>query len=171
MNFFATGRFLKHCSTGLPYEIFWHCGRKIIRRKILILPPLFSINFFATGKFLKHCTKRLPYEIFRHSDRKFFRQKNLDVPPLLSINFFATGKFLKHRTEGLLYEIFRHWETKIFRRNIVFPPSLIPKFFRYLKLMKQQKIPLRNFSALGDENFSTKYRVSPLLLSLTFFDT
>ena len=103
------------------------------------------------------------------SAQKIFERKSWYSPPLLSINFFATGNFLKHSTEGFPYKIFRHCETKNFRKLLTLPP-LIHKIFRYPKLSKNRKVPLRIFSVLWDKKFSVENRDIPLL-GIKFFDT
>ncbi len=82
INFFATGKFLKHSTEGFLYEMFRYCKTKNFRWKILILPPLLlSMNFFAAGNFLKHSTERFTYKIFRYCETKNFRLKILILPP------------------------------------------------------------------------------------------
>ena len=60
------------------------------------------------------------------------------------------------------------------RRKIVILPRLLSKIFRDQKLVKHQKIPLRNFSALWDKKFSIENLETPPpppLLSINFFAT
>ena len=121
---------------------------KIIRRKNVNPPPL-CLTIFDTRNWWN--TKGFPYEIYRPCETKNFRRKTLFFLTLLSKNIFGTGNFVKRSTNELLYEMFRYCETKKIRLKNVNPPSLMPNNFPYPKLMKHQRIPLRNLSAVWDK--------------------
>ena len=96
---------------------------------------------------------------------KFFdtvRPKRFDGKtwyPLVCIEFFNIPIFLKPWNDA--HEIFRHCETKIFRsKNVIRAFSSI-KLFATRNFLKNGKIPLRNFSALWDKNFSTENCETP----------
>ena len=103
---------------------------------------------------------------------KFFgsvRQKFFDGKTwysLLCIKFFDTSNFLKHGRDA--HEIFRHCETKNFRRKNVIPPFPSIKLFETRNILKNSRIPLRNFSALWDIKISSANRDMPPLIH-TFF--
>ena len=58
-------------------------------------------------------------------------------------------------------------------KSWIAPPSLIPNISRYPELMKQQRIPLRKFSALWDKKFLTENLDTPppARLCINFFAT
>ena len=69
MNFFDTGKVLKHSREGLSGEFLWHFETNFVRRKMLF-PPSLIHNFFASGKFLKHSKEMFLYESFCHCETK-----------------------------------------------------------------------------------------------------
>ena len=111
----------------------------------------------------------------------------MKLPPPLLENFRYQNSF---ETQVFSYEFYRHCETKIFQRSLVknsterFPPMkffgtetkifdgkswysplpLIHTLFRYQKFSETEhrRVPLWNFSALWDQNFSTEKRDTPL---------
>ena len=166
INFFATGRFLKHSTEGFTYQIYRHCETKNFRRKNVIPPSMHKI--FRYPKFsetFKVCSRNFS----ALWDKKISIENLESPPPLLSINFFATGRFLKHSTEGFTYQIYRHCETKNFRRKNVIPPSM-HKYFRYPKISETFKGCPRIFLALWDKKFSTEKRDTPFFIHI-FFET
>ena len=81
---------------------------------------------------------------------------------------FRYPNFLKFWSD--VREIFRHCETIIIRRKNVTPPPPLSsiKLFETRIFLKNSRIPLRNFSALGDIKNSTENRDTP---SPKFFGT
>ena len=105
-------------------------------------------------------TEGFPYEVFRHRETKYFRRK---IVILLCIRFFRYPNFLKFWSD--VREILRHCETIIIRRKNVTPHPPPPfssiKLFVTRIFLKNSRIPLRNFSALGDIKNSTENRDTP----------
>ena len=76
INFFATGRFLKHSTEGFTYQIYRHCETKNFRRKNVIPPSMHKI--FRYPKFsetLKVCSRNFS----ALWDKKFSTEKR-DTP-------------------------------------------------------------------------------------------
>ena len=139
-----------------------------------MIPPTLSCLYFSIPE---------TNETLEDSPTKFFgsvRQKSFDgkswYSPLPSYpNFFATGNFLKHNTEYFTYGFSVPRDKTILTENRDSrPPSLFFNIFRYSKLMKHKRIPLRNFSSLWDKKIWTEnldnLPPSPLL-SINFFAT
>ena len=85
--------------------------------------------------------------------RQKLRRKIVIFPPLLS-NFSIAEN--NETVKDSPYDKFRHCETKIFRsKNVIRAFSSI-KFFETRNFLKTSKIPLLNFSAMWEKNFSTK---------------
>ena len=53
INLFATGKYPKHCTKGLPYEIFATMRQKLFGGKILMLPLSFILKIFRYLKLVK----------------------------------------------------------------------------------------------------------------------
>ena len=112
-----------------------------------------SPTFFDTRNFLKH--RRVPLQNSsalwdkKHPTEKF-DTSSLRPPFIHKLFRYRKHSETQHRR---VYGTFRYCETKQFRRKIVIPatPSLIFNFFRYPKIMKHYRIPLRKLSALRDK--------------------
>ena len=116
IDFFATGKILKHSTDRLLYEMVRHCETKNFSRKILTPPPS-HLYFFETRNWWK--TKGFTYGICRHCETKFHRKKSWYFPLPLIQKLIHPRNFLKRSTEGFLYEMLLYCETKSFRRKIV----------------------------------------------------
>ena len=132
-----------------------------LRVRVSVMPNNFTI-------YLQHF--RYPNnETLKDSPTKFsgtVRQKIFDVKSwysptlLLSINFFATENFLKHSTDGFPYEVFRYCETKKFNWKLWHNP-LKHKIFRYPKLVRHKRVPLKKILSLWDKKFWQKIVILP----------
>ena len=78
---------------GFPYNFFWYCETKNIRRKNMI-PSFLSIIFPAYRNVSEK--KETPYEHLRYCETKKF-DKHLMHPCLLCKKSFRTRFFSKHR--------------------------------------------------------------------------
>ena len=90
VNFFATGRFLKHSTEGFTYQIHRHCETKNFRRKNVIPPSVHKIfwspNFSET---FRGCLRNF----MALWDQKFSTEKR-DTPFFIH-NFFWNQKFFQ----------------------------------------------------------------------------
>ena len=134
---------------GFPYEIFG-----IVRQN----------NFDAKSWYssLNPNIFRYPKLVFFGTVRQKFSAENRDKP-ILCINFFETP--IQWNTEGFPYENFRHCETKKIDGKSWYslpPPTLLSlKFFDTSNFTKYRRVPLRSFSVLWDNKFSTESRDAP----------
>ena len=76
VNFFATGRFLKHSTEGFTYQIHRHCETKNFRRKNVIPPSMHKI--FRYPKF-SETFRACPRNFLALWDQKFSTEKR-DTP-------------------------------------------------------------------------------------------
>ena len=116
IDFFATGKILKHSTEGLLNEMFRHCETKKISRKVLTAPTFSSI-LFRYPKMREDWRVRL--RLFWHCETEIFRKKTWYFPLLLNQKLLHPRNFLKHSIEGFLYEMVLYCEKKSFRRKIV----------------------------------------------------
>ena len=131
------------------------------------MPPLIH-NFFSIPEILRK-TQKILHKVFRFGPvRQKFPTKPWCPPPLLCMKIFDKRIFLKH--QSVLQWNISYSETKNFRRKILILPPLLSKLFRYPKLVKHWRVPLRSFSALWDQKFSTEKRDTPLFIH-NFFET
>ena len=117
---FATGNFWEQRTERFPYEVFWFCEAKQIRRKIVIhAHPFLSVTFFGTRN--RGNTTWFPFEIFRYCERNQFRRKMVILAPSLISTylylFFDTRN--QWNTERFTYETFRHCAKNNFQRKIL----------------------------------------------------
>ena len=118
IDFFATGKILKHSTEGLLHETFQHYETTNFSPKVLTSPLHTLIYTFSISE-INERLKGSPTAFFGTVGQNFF-EGTLDTSPhLLSINFSATRKILRHSTEGFLYKMLLYCETKSFRRKIV----------------------------------------------------
>ena len=139
-----------------------HLHFKLLRRKILILPPssppLLSLNFFAPGNLLKHSTQGFPYEIFRYCETKQVWRKIVIPAASLIPNIFRYQNF-SETEKGSSSKCFDTVRQNNFDGKSWYPPPLLsPTFFDTRNFLKHRRVPLRSFSALWDKNFPTENR-------------
>ena len=148
--------------TSKFYSILFEVPATVVPNVFTIYPQHFSIP--ENSETLNSSTTK----IFGTVRQKKYDGKILFSPlSLLSKNFFATRKFLKHSKEDFPYDLFCHCDTKQSRLKIVIPLppiSLISNVFRYPKLMKHQRLPLRKFRRSETKNFPTdNHDISPFI--------
>ena len=132
-----------------------HLHFKLLRRKILILPPsapLLSLNFLLLKIFWNTAHKGSPTKFFGTARQKIFYRKSRFSP--LRHKIFRYPKL----SEGFLYEMFWYCETKQFWRKIVIPAaSLIPNIFRYQNFSETEKgSSSKRFDTVRQNNFDGK---------------
>ena len=102
-------------------------------------------------------TEGFPYEVFRHRETKYFRRK---IVILLCIRFFDTPIFWNF--EAMSAKFFGIVRPSLFDGKTWHPPPFSSiKLFETRIFRKNSRIPLRNFSALGDIKNSTENRDTP----------
>ena len=103
-------------------------------------------------------TEGFPYEVFRHRETKYFRRK---IVILLCIRFFDTPIFWNF--EAMSAKFFGIVRPSLFDGKTWHPPPPFSsiKLFETRIFLKNSRIPLRNFSALGDIKNSTENRDTP----------
>ena len=102
-------------------------------------------------------TEGFPYEIFRHRETKYFRRK---IVILLCIKFFDTPIFWNF--EAMSAKFFGTVRPSLFDGKTWHPPPFSAiKLFETRIFLENSRIPLRNFSALGDIKNSTENRDTP----------
>ena len=164
INFFATGKFLKHSAEGFLCEYFsvLRDDKFSIEKRDI---PLFGTKFLDPWNFLKH--RRVPRRNFSALWDRKFSTENLDTRPFPLIHkLFRYTKFLKNSAEGFLCEYFSVlWDDKfsIENRDI---PLFGTKFLDPWNFLKHRRVPRRIFSALWDKKFSTENLDTPFLLLL-----
>ena len=116
--------------------------------------PLFIHKSFRNQNVFKN--SRIPSGNFSALWDKNFSTEFRDFP-FLCIKFCDTGIFLKHRT--VPQRLFSVLCDKSFRRrNVVPPPSLMHKIFRYPRFPETMKGCPRKFSALWHQKLLTEKR-------------
>ena len=147
---------------GFTYEIFWHCGTKNFRRKILILSSPLIHKLFRYRKFSETQQRRVPLRDFLVLRDKKISTEDRDITPL-SIKFFDTRNLWN--TKGFLYEILRHCETKSFWKKLWYsltPPPVIHTIFRYQNFSKTQKgAHTKFFGTVRHKNFDWRSWYAP----------
>ena len=142
--------------------------QKIIRRKILILPPSYPLTFSLPDFFWNTAEKGYSTKYFGTVRKNFFDGKSWHNRLKQKIVWYSK----KRHTKGFPYEISRHSERKKFRRKIlILPPVLIHKLNRYRKHTETQhkKVPRKIFWCCETKK-STKNR-DITVLSMKLFDT
>ena len=141
-------------------------------------PPLLSLTFSMPE--ISDTLKGSSTKFFGTVRQKIFNVESwysLPPHPLLFINVFACRNFLKHSTKKFSTKCFDTMRQQIFDRKWWYSlpppyPFLTIKTCDNKTFLKHRRFPLRSFSVLWDNKFSTESRDAPLsLLSLTFFDT
>ena len=160
INFFATGRFLKHSTEGFTYQIYRHCETKNFRRKNVIHPPPSFIQFFS-GPEVSETLKDSPTKFFGTVRQKNFDRKSWKSPPPLIHKLFRYRKIseTQHRRVHLP-NLSTLWDQK-FSTEERDTPFFIHIFFETKNFFKNSRISLRKFSALWDMKISTGNRDMP----------
>ena len=129
-------------------------------------------NFFSIPDIFLN-TEGFSFETFRYVETKrqnSFYGNSWYTPTVLSVTFFDTRSFLKHRR--VFQQIFGSVRQKTFdwNREYSSSPHLSINFFDTAFFMKHKMFPLRCFSILWDNNFSTERFDVPCFLSSKLFD-
>ena len=134
-----------------------HLHFKLLRRKILILPPSsppLIFKLFRSWKSSETQHTRVPLRNFSVLRDKKFSIENRDFP-LLGIKFFDTRNFLK----GSSTKCFDTVRSNNFGGKSWYPPPLLsPTFFDTRIFLKQRRAPLRNVLILSDKTILTENR-------------
>ena len=134
-----------------------HLHFKLLRRKILILPPSsppLIFKLFRSWKSSETQHTRVPLRNFSVLRDKNFSIENRDFP-LLGIKFFDTRNFLK----GSSTKCFDTVRSNIFGGKSWYPPPLLsPTFFDTRIFLKHRRAPLRNVLILWDKTLLTENR-------------
>ena len=127
IDFFATGKILKHSTEGLLYEMFQHFETTNFSRKILTTPPPSTLSsiLLRYPKLMKDWRVRLQF--FRHCGTKFFRGNSWYFPPPLIHKLFRNQKNSETEHRGVpLRKASVLWD-EIFRMKILtLPPPSYP---------------------------------------------
>ena len=111
---------------------------------------------------MKHTLKVSPTKFFGTVRQNIFDWKSwyslLPSPPPLIHNFYSIPDFFWYTDQKGSPTKFFSTETKKKFDTKSWDKSLKHQIFRYPKLVTHWRFPLRNFSALWDENFSTENR-------------
>ena len=128
IDFFATGKILKHSTEGLLYERFQHYETTNFSTKILTSPLHTLIYTFSISE-INERLKGSPTAFFGTVGQNFF-EGTLDISPhLLSSNFSATRKILRHSTEGSSTKSFCTVRRNFSKENLDTSPSLLSQNF------------------------------------------
>ena len=131
------------------FSVLW--DKKVSRENRDI--PLLALKTFDKRTFLK--TEGIPYEVFRYSEKIIFRQHRNTQ----SYAFFLFQNFSEKK--GSRRSFFGSVRQKSFERKSWYPLPL-DKFFRWKNFSEKWRVPLRNFSVLWENHYSTKLW-SPIL--------
>ena len=149
-------------TVGFPYESFRHCETWKFRLKIVIC-PLLSINFFDTRNFPKN--RRVPLQSFSFRSCETKSSDKTVMPPLIQTFSLPEINATVKDSPTVIFGTVRQKRQKIFDGKSWYSPPPLSKLFRYPKLVKHLRVPLRNFLALWDKKFSTGNFDTPSLLS------
>ena len=148
-SFFNTENFW---NTRVPLRIFSVLWDKRVSRENRDIPFL-SIKYFDRRNFLKN--EGFPYEIFGNVRKSFFDK--IVIHHLMQ--FFLFQIFSEEK--GAPRKFFSSLRQKCFERKSRYPLPL-DKNFRWKNFSEKWRVPLRNFSVLWENHYSTKLW-SPIL--------
>ena len=138
INFFATGKFLKHGTEGFPFQTFQQCDTKSFRRTLLILPLPHSYPKTVSLPKLFWNTSQMgsPTKFFGIVRQKIFDGNSWYSPPPLIHKLFRYQRLseTQHRSVALRNGSVL-WD-KTLSTEKGESPFLIPNIFQYPKLMK-----------------------------------
>ena len=155
--FLRPRKFSKNSTKRFLYEVFWQCETKKYLTENRDTPslPLFIHKFFRYQNFCeKQKTSWTKY--FGTMRNQFFHRKSWSSP--LRHEIFRYPKVSKTQKGSPT-----KWIGSVRQNNFFgkwqYPLSLFAlSFFDIRIFLKHRKVPLQNFSALWDKNFSTEKR-------------
>ena len=141
----------------LPREIFRHCETNTYHQKI-VKSPFLSVSFFDTRFSVKQ--RRLAIPNFLGLWDTDFDKKSWYTTLSSKPKPFSIPEVFWN-TEGFPYDSSRYCENKTLTKNRDTPASsLIHKSFRYPKILKERRVPLRNFWTQWDKKILAQKMVS-----------